>query len=57
MAKRVLFIDRDGTLTKEPHDEQLDAFEKLEFYPKMFTYLGKIAKETEIQSFADNLVI
>jgi len=49
MAKRVLFIDRDGTLTKEPYDEQLDAFEKLEFYPKMFTYLGKIAKETDYE--------
>lgn len=45
MAKSVLFIDRDGTLAKEPEDEQLDAFEKLVFYPKVFTYLGKIAKE------------
>jgi len=49
MAKRVLFIDRDGTLAREPHDEQLDAFEKLEFYPKMFTFLGKIAKETDYE--------
>jgi len=43
--KKVLFIDRDGTLIKEPADEQIDAFEKLIFYPGIFTYLGKIAKE------------
>jgi len=43
--KRVLFIDRDGTIIKEPADEQIDAFLKLEFYPKVFQYLGKIAKE------------
>lgn len=49
MAKRVLFIDRDGTLAKEPSDEQLDAFEKLVFYPKVFTYLGKIAKELDFE--------
>ncbi len=49
MAKRVLFIDRDGTLAKEPDDEQLDAFEKLNFYPKVFTYLGKIAKELDFE--------
>ena len=42
--KKVLFIDRDGTLIKEPADEQVDAFEKLIFYPKVFQYLGKICK-------------
>ena len=42
---KVLFIDRDGTLIREPADEQIDAFEKLEFYPGIFTYLGKIARE------------
>lgn len=43
--KRVLFIDRDGTIIKESGDEQIDTFEKMIFYPKAFTYLGKIAKE------------
>ncbi len=43
--KKVLFIDRDGTLIKEPADEQIDSFEKLIFYPGIFTFLGKIAKE------------
>lgn len=47
--KRVLFIDRDGTIIKETTDEQIDSFEKLEFYPKVFQYLGKIAKELEFE--------
>lgn len=47
--KPVLFIDRDGTLIKEPADEQIDGFEKLEFYPKVFQYLSKIAKELNFE--------
>lgn len=44
--KQVLFIDRDGTLAIEPPvDFQLDSFDKLEFFPGVFQYLGKIAKE------------
>ena len=36
--KKVLFIDRDGTLINEaPPTYQLDSFDKLEFYPAMFT--------------------
>ncbi len=49
MAKKVLFIDRDGTIIKETVDEQIDAFEKMIFYPKAFTYLGKIAKELDYE--------
>ena len=45
--KKVLFIDRDGTLALEPEDYQLDAFNKLIFYPQVFTYLGKIARELD----------
>ena len=40
--RKLLLIDRDGTLIKEPHDEQVDSFEKLEFYPEVFSYLKKI---------------
>ncbi|TYB76726.1 bifunctional histidinol-phosphatase/imidazoleglycerol-phosphate dehydratase HisB [Bizionia saleffrena] len=47
--KKVLFIDRDGTLIKEPADEQIDAFDKLEFYPKVFQYLSKIATELDFE--------
>ncbi|MEO8861238.1 MAG: bifunctional histidinol-phosphatase/imidazoleglycerol-phosphate dehydratase HisB [Ginsengibacter sp.] len=50
MIKRVLFIDRDGTLIREaPPTYQLDAFNKLEFYPHMFEYLTKIVKEMEFE--------
>ncbi len=44
---KVLFIDRDGTIIKEPSDEQIDSFEKLEFLPQVYYYLGKIAKELD----------
>ena len=47
--KKVLFIDRDGTLIKEPHDEQVDSFEKLVFYPKALLYLSKIADEMDYE--------
>ncbi len=44
--KKVLFIDRDGTLIVEPQDNfQIDSLEKLEFIPGVFTYLGKIAAQ------------
>ncbi|OIQ41837.1 MAG: bifunctional imidazole glycerol-phosphate dehydratase/histidinol phosphatase [Bacteroidetes bacterium MedPE-SWsnd-G1] len=47
--KKVLFIDRDGTMIKEPADEQTDSFEKLEFYPKALAYLPKIAKDLDFE--------
>lgn len=43
----VLFIDRDGTLVQEPPDEQVDALDKVVFYPGALTYLGKLARETD----------
>ena len=48
--KKVLFIDRDGVLLLEPPvDFQVDSFEKLKFYPKVFSGLGKIAKELDFE--------
>ncbi len=48
MSKKVLFIDRDGTIIMEPPvTNQLDAFSKLEFYPHVFEYLSKIVKELD----------
>ena len=47
--KKVLFIDRDGTIIKETVDEQIDAFDKMIFYPKAFTYLSKIATELDFE--------
>ncbi len=43
MKKKVLFIDRDGTLILEPPDEQIDSLEKLEYYPGVIVPLAAIA--------------
>ncbi|HMF73770.1 MAG TPA: histidinol-phosphatase, partial [Flavitalea sp.] len=48
--KRILFIDRDGTLINEaPPTYQLDSFDKLTFYPHMFEYMGLIAREFDYE--------
>lgn len=47
--KKILFIDRDGTLILEPEDEQIDSLGKLEFYPGVFQYLSRIAAELEYE--------
>ena len=47
--KKVLFIDRDGTLSKEPEDEQIDAFEKLVFVEGVFRNLAFIRKNLDFE--------
>ncbi|WP_223559548.1 bifunctional histidinol-phosphatase/imidazoleglycerol-phosphate dehydratase HisB [Chryseobacterium lathyri] len=48
--KKVLFIDRDGTLIIEPpEDFQVDSLEKLEFYPGVFQNLSKIVREMDYE--------
>ena len=48
--KKVLFIDRDGTLISEfPPTYQIDSFNKLIFYPHVFKYMTKIAEELDYE--------
>ncbi len=48
--KRVLFIDRDGTLIKEvPPTYQIDSLDKVEFYPKVFVNMARIAAELDYE--------
>lgn len=47
--KKILFIDRDGTLIIEPEDQQIDSLEKLEFYPGVFYWVSKIARDTDFE--------
>jgi imidazoleglycerol-phosphate dehydratase/histidinol-phosphatase len=48
--KKVLFIDRDGTLIEEfPPTYQIDSFTKLIFYPHVFKYMTKIAEELDYE--------
>lgn len=47
--KKALFIDRDGTLIREPEDEQIDSFEKLAFVPGVMRNLGFILKHCDYE--------
>jgi imidazoleglycerol-phosphate dehydratase/histidinol-phosphatase len=47
--QKILFVDRDGTMITEPVDEQIDSFDKLEFYPGALQYLPKIAAELDYE--------
>ena len=47
--KKILFIDRDGTLIREPEDEQIDAFEKLQFVPKAISSLAFLRQHTDYE--------
>ncbi len=47
--KKVLFIDRDGTILTQPEDEQVDTLEKFSFTPGAITGLARIAAETDFE--------
>jgi imidazoleglycerol-phosphate dehydratase/histidinol-phosphatase len=47
--KKVLFIDRDGTIITEPGDEQVDSIEEVQFLPGVISALSKIVKETDYE--------
>jgi imidazoleglycerol-phosphate dehydratase/histidinol-phosphatase len=49
MKQRILFIDRDGTLIREPEDEQIDSFDKLRFTEGMFQNLGFICRNLDFR--------
>lgn len=45
--KKILFIDRDGTIIREPDDEQIDSFDKLQFVPRAISSLAFLRKHTD----------
>lgn len=47
--KKILFIDRDGTLIKEPEDEQVDSLDKLDFLPGVLTWLSRLCKDNDYE--------
>lgn len=49
MFKRILFIDRDGTILREPEDEQVDSFDKFQFVPGVIGALSFLVRHTDYQ--------
>lgn len=49
MFKRILFIDRDGTILREPEDEQVDSFDKFQFVPGAIGALSFLVRHTDYQ--------
>ena len=47
--KKILFIDRDGTIIREPEDEQIDSFEKLQFVPRAISNLVFLRQHTDYE--------
>ena len=47
--KKILFIDRDGTIIREPEDEQIDSFEKLQFVPHTISSLSFLRQHTDYE--------
>ncbi|MBX3103090.1 MAG: histidinol-phosphatase [Bacteroidetes bacterium] len=44
MKKKILFLDRDGTIIREPHDFQIDTLEKVSFLPYVITSLAQLVQ-------------
>ena len=57
MRKKVLFLDRDGTIVTEPEDYQLDELGKLQFLPGVFKYLSKLIEAYDFELVMISLVI
>lgn len=49
MQKKILFIDRDGTILREPEDEQIDSFDKFEFLPGVIGALSFLVRHTDYE--------
>lgn len=47
--KKILFLDRDGTIIREPEDEQIDSLEKLEFVPGVIRALYQLINQFDYE--------
>ena len=47
--RKILFLDRDGTIIKEPEDQQIDSLEKLEFVPGIFSALKTLINQFDYE--------